>query len=80
MSLYSGNVLIGNIEGLYTISLPYELKQGENAKDIKVMGTYSDGRSEEINCTFDEATGMVIFWTNRLGDFTITFSEPSENI
>ena len=80
VSLYSGNVLIGNIEGLYTISLPYELKQGENAKDLKVMGTYSDGRSEEINCTFDEATGMVIFRTNRLGDFTITFSEPSENI
>ena len=80
VSLYSGNVLIGNIEGLYTISLPYELKQGENAKDLKVMGTYSDGRSEEINCTFDEAAGMVIFRTNRLGDFTITFSEPSENI
>ncbi|MBQ2146590.1 MAG: hypothetical protein II441_07700, partial [Oscillospiraceae bacterium] len=80
VSLYSGNVLIGNIEGLYTISLPYELKQGENAKDIKVMATYSDGRSEEINCTFDEAAGMVIFRTNRLGDFTITFSEPSENI
>ena len=72
VSLYSGNVLIGNIEGLYTISLPYELKQGENAKDLKVMGTYSDGRSEEINCTFDEATGMVIFRTNKFGDFTIT--------
>ncbi len=80
VSLYSGNVLIGNIEGLYTISLPYELKQGENAKDLKVMATYSDGRSEQISCTYDEAAGMVVFRTNRLGDFAITFSGTSENI
>ena len=65
VSLYSGNVLIGNIEGLYTISLPYELKQGENAKDLKVMGTYSDGRSEQISCTYDEARKYLIISYSR---------------
>nr|MCR4607991.1 hypothetical protein [Oscillospiraceae bacterium] len=72
--------LTGNIEGLYTICLPYELKEGEDAERLTVIATYSDGRSEQISCTYDEATGMVIFRTNRLGDFTITFSEPSDNI
>ena len=59
-----------------TITLPYELKDGENADNIAVWFIAENGELEAIQATYNN--GFVTFKTNHFSYYTVTKLTPAE--
>jgi|LSQX01.2.fsa_nt_gb hypothetical protein len=61
LTVTSGDKAISNFGGSVTVSLPYELKEGEKPENVKVWYLAADGSMTEIPCTYDPTTKKVSF-------------------
>ena len=61
LTVSSGSNTISDFGGSVTITLPYELKDGETAEDVTVWFLANDGTMTEIPCTYDPATKLATF-------------------
>jgi hypothetical protein len=61
LTVSSGSNTISNFGGSVTVSLPYELKEGETADKVTVWYLANDGTMTEIPCTYDPATKLATF-------------------
>lgn len=73
------NIGIGNTstfgnDGKLTISLEYELKEGENPDNLIIWFIDDEGKVEKFACTYSE--GYVTFVTDHLSYYSIMYSEP----
>ena len=57
--------------GSLTISLPYTLKSGENAADVKVWYVSSAGTLTLVSGTYSAATGLASFTTDHLSCYAV---------
>ena len=79
ITIKSGDKEIGSFNGgCVTISLPYTLKDGETADEVKVWYLNDAGELEEIACTYDPETGLATFTTDHLSYYTVG-TDKSEN-
>jgi hypothetical protein len=61
LTVSSGGNTVSNFGGYVTISLPYELKAGENAEAVTVWYLAGDGTMTEIPCTYNPVTKLATF-------------------
>ncbi len=54
-----------------TISLPYTLKDGGTADEVKVWYLNDKGELEQIVCSYDVKTGLATFTTDHLSYYTV---------
>lgn len=64
LSVSTGDKKIENFGGTATVTLPYKLSAGEDAKNIVVYCLGSDGKVERFQGTYDSSEGMVTFTTS----------------
>ncbi len=64
-----------DLGGKATVSIPYTLKDGENAKDLKVYCVDFRGNTEEFACTYE--SGMAVFETTHFSVYFVS-SEKSD--
>lgn len=64
LKVTSGGKEIKNFTGLVTISLPYELKEGETGEYVTVWYLADDGSITEVPCVYDKTTGLATFQTD----------------
>lgn len=57
--------------GIATVSLPYELKAGEKAKDVTVWYLAEDGTMSEVPCTYDLGTKLATFKVNHFSLYVV---------
>ncbi len=91
ISIMSGSSRISSFgDKSITISLPYILREGEVADDVKVWYLNDAGELEQIDCTYDEKAGLAAFKTSHLSyylvgvkaekeDFVINFTDVKES-
>ena len=67
-------------EGFMTITVPYDLEEGEDADAIYVWYLNGDGLAEEIPATYTviDGKGYAVFQTNHFSSYTIVRLTPSE--
>jgi hypothetical protein len=58
-------------KGTVTVSLPYELKEGEKAEDVNVWYLAEDGTMSEIPCTYNPVTELATFKTNHFSLYVV---------
>ena len=58
-----------------TISLPYTLKAGEKAENVTVWYMNDDGELEEVECKYDNSTGLATFTTTHLSYYIVGVAE-----
>ena len=76
LSVMSGGKLISSFNGgKVTVSIPYELKDGETAENLTVWYMADDGSLTEINCTYDAKTKSVIFVVDHFSKYIIGYDE-----
>lgn len=76
----SGGVIIKDYNmGKITVTVPYTLKEGENAEGICVWHLASDGTLTLMECSYDAATKTVSFITDHLSDFIVGFDAVKTN-
>gem|GEM_PF-2221487 len=56
-----------------TISLPYELKDGQSKEKVSVWYMNDKGELEKISCTYDEKTGLASFITEHLSYYVVGY-------
>jgi hypothetical protein len=72
ISVTSGGLSITSFGGgSLTISLPYTLKAGENASDVKVWYVSSAGALTLVSGTYSAAAGMASFSTDHLSCYAV---------
>jgi hypothetical protein len=59
--------------GLITIALPYTLKPGEKPAGMVVWYLDADGNVQKMETTYDVRTGEVIFTTDHLSKYFVTY-------
>jgi hypothetical protein len=90
LTITAGGKHITNFgKGTATVSLPYELKEGEKAEDVTVWYMAEDGTMTEVPCTYDPATKLATFKVNHFslyvvgtadtGTWTNPFSDVKES-
>lgn len=57
--------------GTVTVSLPYELKEGERVEAVTVWYMAEDGSMSEIPCSYDLATKLATFKTNHFSLYVV---------
>jgi len=83
ITIESGGSFISDFGGSeITISLPYTLKEGEKAGDVKVWYLNDAGELEQIDCTYDEKTGLATFKTSHLSYYVVGIEaeEPEKDV
>jgi len=71
LTVSSGRNAISNFGGKVTVSLPYELKDGERAEDVTVWHLASDGTMTEIPCAYDPVTKLATFKVTHLSHYVV---------
>lgn len=90
LTLTAGGKKISNFgSGTATISLPYELQEGEKTEDVTVWYLAEDGTMSEVPCSYDPKTKMATFkvhhfslyvvGTDALARWVNPFSDIKEN-
>ncbi|MFA7502526.1 MAG: S-layer homology domain-containing protein [Anaerovoracaceae bacterium] len=80
ISILSGGTQISSFAGkAITISLPYELKEGEDASGVAVWYLNDAGELQRMRCTYDPATGMATFETTHLSKYLVGYSDAWYN-
>ncbi len=64
---------VPDLGGKAKVTIPYELKDGEKAADVRVYCMLDqDGNTEEFKCSYDAATGMATFETTHFSLYFAT--------
>ncbi|MGI6124968.1 MAG: S-layer homology domain-containing protein, partial [Acetivibrionales bacterium] len=71
LTVNSGSSIISNFGGKVTVSLPYELREGERAEDVTVWHIADDGTMTEISCTYDPVTKLATFTVNHFSLYVV---------
>lgn len=80
ISILSGGTQISSFGGkAITISLPYELKEDEDASGVAVWYLNDAGELQRMRCTYDPATGMATFETTHLSKYLVGYSDAWYN-
>lgn len=85
LSVVSGTNNIRQFKGDVTISVPYTLREGEDAESIVIYYINSDGKLETVtNSVYDASSGMITFTTNHfsmyaIGHNKVKFADVSES-
>jgi len=74
----SGTTIIHDLGGNVTVTMPYELKDGEKSSDIVIWYLDDSGNVTEIHATYNETTKTVSFTTAHFSYYVIAFSSPSQ--
>lgn len=84
ITLQSGDKRIRSFDGgKLTISIPYELKEGESAEGIVVWYVDENGNIERMETVYDEATKSAVFKTPHLSRYAVThqaWSNPYRDV
>ena len=79
ISIMSGSNHISSFDGKsITISLPYTLQEDESANNVKVWYLNDAGELEQIDCSYDEKTGLATFKTDHLSYYLVGVEVPEE--
>jgi hypothetical protein len=74
ISILSGGTNISSFgSGSITVSLPYTLKEGEDASNVTVWYLSDSGELQLMDCTFDKATGLASFTTTHLSYYMVGY-------
>lgn len=80
ISIMSGSTSISSFNGAeFTISLPYTLREGESAENVRVWYLNDTGELVQINCAYAAKTGLVTFTTDHLSHYVVGY-EQAETI
>jgi hypothetical protein len=79
LTVTSGDKVISNFGGSVTVSLPYELKEGEDPKNVKVWHLAADGSMTEIPCTYDPSTKKVSFIVSHFSLYMVGVTSTQVN-
>lgn len=80
ISILSGGKQISSFDGKsIAISLPYELKEGEDASGVAVWYLNDAGELQRMRCTYDPATGMATFKTTHLSKYLVGYTDAWYN-
>ncbi len=74
----SGTTIIHDLGGNVTVTMPYELKDGEKSSDIVIWYLDDSGNVTEIHATYNETTKTVSFTTTHFSYYVIAFDSPSQ--
>ena len=78
ISISSGGQSISSFGGgSLTISLPYTLKTGEDAGDVKVWYLNDAGKLTLVRCTYNAQTGLAGFTTDHLSYYVVGQAQKS---
>lgn len=64
--------------GIATVSLPYELKEGEKAEDVTVWYLAEDGTMSEVPCSYDPVTKLATFKVNHFSLYVVGTADTSK--
>ena len=79
LSVMSGGKLISSFNGgKVTVSIPYELKNGETAENLTVWYMADDGSLTEITCTYDAKTKSVVFVVDHFSKYIIGYDDLAD--
>ena len=67
---------VPDLGGKAKVSIPYVLKDGERAKDVRVYCVDPDGSVEAFACSYDESAGLATFETTH---FSLYFASADGN-
>ncbi|NLO38261.1 MAG: hypothetical protein GX115_02130 [Ruminiclostridium sp.] len=72
LTIIAGDKRITNFgNGSVTVSLPYELKEGEKPEDVTVWYLAEDGTMTELPCSYDPVTKMATFTVNHFSMYIV---------
>ena len=78
LTVTAGDQRITNFgNGTATISLPYDLKEGEKAEDVTVWYLAEDGTMTEVPCTYNPATKLATFQVNHFSLYLVGTADIS---
>ncbi len=74
ISILSGGKSISSFgESSITISLPYTLKDSEDASGVTVWYLNDAGELQQMTCSYDKTTGMATFTTTHLSYYVVDY-------
>jgi hypothetical protein len=74
ISIISGGTQISGFDGAsIAISLPYTLKDGEDASNVTVWYLNDAGELQQMTCTYDSTTGLATFTTTHLSYYVVGY-------
>jgi len=79
LTVTSGDKIITDFGGSVTVSLPYELKEGENPENVKVWYLAADGSMTEIPCIYDPLTKKVSFVVSHFSVYMVGVADVQVN-
>lgn len=75
-SMLSGNQPVKDFDGMVTVSLPYELQDGDDVNDIDAWYIDDSGNVQSFEGKYNN--GFVTFLTNHFSYYTVTRMTPAE--
>ena len=69
-----GDQSIGNFEATVTVTIPYTLKDGEDAEGIQIWYVKDNGEIETVTAVYNETTETVSFSVITTSDSRVTMS------
>jgi len=79
LTVGSGDKVITDFGGSVTVSLPYELNEGELADNVTVWHLTESGVLVAIPCTYDPSTKLVSFTVSHFSLYMVGVASPWEN-
>lgn len=79
LTLTSGDKTITDFGGTATVSLPYELKNGETAADVNVWYLAGDGVMTEVPCSYNPVTKLATFTVTHFSLYVVGVDTPWVN-
>jgi hypothetical protein len=79
LTVTSGGKTISDFGGPVTVSLPYELKEGESAENVTVWYLSPDDSMTQIPCTYDPVSKAVSFTVSHFSLYMVGVASPWEN-
>lgn len=79
LSVKSGDKTISNFGGSVTVFLPYQLRDGEEAKDVSTWHLSVGGALIEVPCSYDPVTGLVKFKLSHFSLYMVGITSTWEN-
>ena len=78
LTVTAGDQRITNFgNGTATISLPYDLKEGEKAEDVTVWYLAEDGTMTKVPCTYNPETKLATFQVNHFSLYVVGTADLS---
>ena len=79
LTVSSGDKVITDFGGSVTVTLPYQLKEGESPEDVKVWLLTESGVLVEIPCTYDPVTKTASFTVSHFSVYMVGVASSWES-